>query len=90
MTFPKRKFGVEIEYVGVERDVIINALANIGVKCVSEYYNHNTKRHWKIVLPAKKDLKLFNEIPEEVAFYYKNLVKKKDKKNKVNAQKKCA
>lgn len=49
MTFQKRTFGVEIEYVGVERDVIINALADIGVKCVSEYYNHNTRKHWKIV-----------------------------------------
>jgi hypothetical protein len=49
MTFPKRTFGVEIEYVGVERDVIINALADIGVKCVSEHYNHNTRKHWKIV-----------------------------------------
>ena len=49
MTLPSRKFGVEIEYVGVERDVIINALADIGVKCVSEHYNHNTRKHWKIV-----------------------------------------
>jgi hypothetical protein len=49
MTFQKRTFGVEIEYVGVERDVIINALADIGVKCVSEHYNHNTRKHWKIV-----------------------------------------
>jgi len=49
MTLPNRKFGVEIEYVGVERDVIINALADIGVKCVSEHYNHNTRKHWKIV-----------------------------------------
>lgn len=49
MTFQKRTFGVEIEYVGVERNVIINALADIGVKCVSEYYNHNTRKHWKIV-----------------------------------------
>jgi len=44
----------------------------------------------KLVLPVKKDLKLFNEIPEEVASYYKNLVKKKDAKNKANTQKKCA
>lgn len=44
-----RKFGVEIEYVGVRRSVIIDALKNIKVKCVREDYNHRTKRHWKIV-----------------------------------------
>jgi len=44
-----RKFGVEIEYVGASRIAIISALKDIRVKCVSENYNHSTKRHWKIV-----------------------------------------
>lgn len=47
-----RKFGVEIEYVGVRRSVIVDALKRIKVKCVAENYNHRTKRHWKIVRDA--------------------------------------
>lgn len=45
----KRKFGVEIEYVGIERKHIINALKKINVKCVSERYTHKTATYWKIV-----------------------------------------
>jgi hypothetical protein len=47
-----RKFGVEIEYVGASRTAIISALKDIRVKCVSENYNHSTRRHWKIVRDA--------------------------------------
>ena len=49
MTFPKRKFGVEIEYYGIPRSNLIDALKAIRVKCVSEDYNHRVRRHWKIV-----------------------------------------
>ena len=35
MTFPKRKFGVEIEYHGIPRGNVIAALKAIGVKCVA-------------------------------------------------------
>jgi len=52
MTFPKRKFGVEIEYHGIPRGNVIAALKAIGVKCVAENYNHNAKRYWKIVSDA--------------------------------------
>ena len=45
-----RKFGVEIEFLhNVGRERIIEALAEVGIVCKSEDYNHITRSHWKIV-----------------------------------------
>ena len=47
-----RKFGIEIEYVGVTRDQLAQALVNSGVDASVEHYNHNTRRHWKVITDA--------------------------------------
>jgi len=51
MRFTNRSFGVEIEIS--DCDVTEGRLANLitlnGVQCNFESYNHNTRRHWKIV-----------------------------------------
>lgn len=44
-----RQFGVEIEFYNVRPIVLIEALAEIGIDCEYEGYNHNTRPHWKIV-----------------------------------------
>jgi len=44
-----RKFGVEIEAFGIERDVLLRALRLAGLNCETESYNHTTRNHWKIV-----------------------------------------
>jgi hypothetical protein len=49
MTLPNRKFGVEIEFVGITPSVAQNAIRNAGVSCQYEDYNHATRNHWKIV-----------------------------------------
>ena len=49
MTLPNRKFGVEIEFVGITPNVAQAAIRNAGVSCQYEDYNHATRNHWKIV-----------------------------------------
>ncbi len=44
-----RKFGIEIEAYGVEKRIVIRAINEAGVECHDESYNHDTRRHWKIV-----------------------------------------
>lgn len=44
-----RKFGVEIEMSAVDISALIQELKVVGVTCKSENYNHQTRRHWKIV-----------------------------------------
>lgn len=46
------KFGVEIEFFGVQRSVVEQALNRAGVHAVTEEYNHNTKGYWKLVTDA--------------------------------------
>lgn len=48
-TVPNRRFGVEIEFVGVSPGIAATAISNAGVPCVYEDYNHTTRNHWKIV-----------------------------------------
>lgn len=43
-----RKFGVEIEYLGSSRDLLV-AMRTVGLECESEGYNHRVSRAWKIV-----------------------------------------
>jgi len=49
MTFPVRKFGVEIEFTGIHPDTAIEALRAAGVECYREDYNHQTRTYWKII-----------------------------------------
>ena len=48
----QRRFGVEIEFVGVNREELARAISAQGVDCVVEGYNHQTQSHWKIVTDA--------------------------------------
>ena len=43
------KFGVEIECFGVSQSALAQALNAAGIPTHSEYYNHTTRSHWKIV-----------------------------------------
>jgi hypothetical protein len=47
-----RKFGIEIEYVGVDRATLADALTQAGITAVQEIYNHTTRRHWKVITDA--------------------------------------
>ena len=47
-----RKFGIEIEAYGVEKRRVIRAINEAGIECHDESYNHDTRRHWKIVSDA--------------------------------------
>jgi hypothetical protein len=49
MTLPTRKFGVEIEFIGISMDTAALALCNAGVACRVERYGHAVPRNWKIV-----------------------------------------
>lgn len=44
-----RKFGIELEIVGISKEKALNAIKAVGVKVQSENYNHDTKKHWKLV-----------------------------------------
>ncbi len=44
-----RKFGVEIEGYGVDKNELAREMNRMGVLCEVEGYNHSTRRHWKIV-----------------------------------------
>lgn len=44
-----RKFGVEIEFKGLDRTDAERALRNAGINVQIEGYNHDTRSHWKIV-----------------------------------------
>lgn len=45
----ERKFGVELEMVGITKSQAVQALRLVGINVHSESYNHTTSRHWKIV-----------------------------------------
>lgn len=47
-----RKFGIEIEAVGVPMADVARALNAAGIPTYIEGYNHTTKSHWKIVTDA--------------------------------------
>ena len=44
-----RKFGVELELVEITREQAVRALTGVGIAVREEGYNHETRRHWKIV-----------------------------------------
>ena len=43
------QFGIEIEAYGVGRITVAEAMRAAGVNVQIEDYNHNTRRHWKVV-----------------------------------------
>ena len=47
-----RKFGIELELIGITREQAIAALTGVGIEVREEGYNHETRRHWKIVSDA--------------------------------------
>lgn len=47
-----RKFGVELELVGITREQAATALTGVGITVREEGYNHETRGHWKIVSDA--------------------------------------
>lgn len=44
-----QKFGIEIEFFGVNKIQLNREINNLGVACVIEGYNHRTRSHWKII-----------------------------------------
>lgn len=44
-----RRFGVEFEAYNVDQDRLCEALNAAGIACATEWYNHTTRNHWKIV-----------------------------------------
>ena len=47
-----RTFGIELEIVHRNKTKLRDAIRHRGVACEIEGYNHNTRRHWKIVSDA--------------------------------------
>ena len=45
----ERKFGIELEIVGITQDAAIKALKAVQIKVNAEGYNHTTRNYWKIV-----------------------------------------
>lgn len=46
---PARRFGVEVEFVGVSCEAAARAISAAGFPCQFEDYNHNTRSTWKVV-----------------------------------------
>lgn len=44
-----RKFGIELEIVGITRETAIRALRAVGINVRDEGYNHTTRDYWKLV-----------------------------------------
>lgn len=44
-----RKFGVEIEAYGIDKQILARLITEAGVTCGVEGYNHITRTNWKIV-----------------------------------------
>lgn len=47
-----RKFGIELEIAGINREVALRALHAVGINVQVEAYNHTTRGHWKFVSDA--------------------------------------
>jgi len=47
-----RTFGVEIEFFGVTKEQVAEALNRAGIDVRVENYNHTTRSHWKLVYDA--------------------------------------
>jgi len=45
----KLKFGVEVEFFGITKDLAVQELKNAGIYVKGEYYNHNVQTYWKVV-----------------------------------------
>ncbi len=45
----ERKFGIELEIVGINHQTALVALRAVGINVADESYNHNTRAHWKLV-----------------------------------------
>lgn len=44
-----RKFGIELEIVGINREAALRALRAVSINVQDERYNHDTRNHWKLV-----------------------------------------
>ena len=44
-----RKFGIELEIVGITRQTALRALSAVGIHVQDESYNHTTRGYWKLV-----------------------------------------
>lgn len=44
-----RRFGVEIEAFGLDRNTVARILEDHGIPCVAERYNHDTRDYWKVI-----------------------------------------
>ena len=53
-----RKFGVEIETVGLSRGQIFDILKKAEINCQIESLNHDTRPHWKIVPDGSLSLRV--------------------------------
>lgn len=47
-----RKFGIELEIVGITRETAVRALRAVSISVQAENYNHTTRGHWKLVSDA--------------------------------------
>ena len=48
-TLTNRQFGVEIEFIGVNPQVVADAINREGIDAAFEGYHHSTRPYWKIV-----------------------------------------
>ncbi len=48
-TLTNRQFGVEIEFVGVNPQVVADAINDAGIEAAFEGYHHSTRPYWKLV-----------------------------------------
>jgi len=59
-----RRFGIEIEYVGVTRDELAQALVEAGIDASVEHYNHSTRTYWKVITDASCGYEVVSPILE--------------------------
>lgn len=63
MEFTNRKFGVEIEFLDVDRDAVVRAIRSNGINCEWEGYNHDDHDdHWKMVRDSSCGFELVSPI----------------------------
>ena len=58
----QRRFGVEIEFTGVNRDTVRQALRSNGIACEVQHYNHRTQPVWKIVTDSSCGFEMVSPI----------------------------
>jgi hypothetical protein len=53
--FTDRSFGIEVEAYGLPYHTVAQVVSESGSPCMAEGYNHQTRRHWKVVSDVSLD-----------------------------------